>query len=145
VTPGHPFWFAQSQNAAVTALGIGAPKPTTSSTPKVLRYRKIVVRAQARRTARCLPVSGVLKKRPFFWRAYDGNVLSCSSDVSLLPTIGGIKCFMECQAAMSWLKKPLVRSSLRSKINAEVKDPVVLVLWVSVADRKLVARSHAPR
>ena len=25
MTPGHPFWSAQSQNAAVTALGIGAP------------------------------------------------------------------------------------------------------------------------
>src|SRR5258708_25346724 len=34
--------------------------------------------------------------------------------------------------------------SLRSKINAEIKDPVVLVLWVSVADGKLVARSHGP-
>jgi hypothetical protein len=32
-----------------------------------------------------------------------------------------------------------------SKINAEVKDPVVLVLWVSVANGELVAHSQGPR
>ena len=32
----------------------------------------------------------------------------------------------------------LVTSSLRSKIDPEAKDPVVLVLWVSVTDGKLV-------
>jgi hypothetical protein len=39
----------------------------------------------------------------------------------------------------------LAATAVRSKINAEVKDPVVLVLWVSLADGKLVARSHGPR
>jgi hypothetical protein len=37
------------------------------------------------------------------------------------------------------------RSTLRSEINAEVEDPVVLVLWVSVANGKLVAYSQGPR
>jgi cytochrome c peroxidase len=32
-----------------------------------------------------------------------------------------------------------------SKIHAEVEDPVVLVLWVSVANGKLVAYSQGPR
>jgi hypothetical protein len=32
-----------------------------------------------------------------------------------------------------------------SKIHAEVKDPVVLVLWVSVANGELVAHSQGPR
>src|SRR4029077_5112147 len=32
-----------------------------------------------------------------------------------------------------------------SPINAEGNDPVVLVLWVSVADGKLVACSNGPR
>ena len=38
---------------------------------------------------------------------------------------------------------PLITHS--SKIHAEVKDPVVLVLWMSVANRKLVAYSQGPR
>jgi hypothetical protein len=33
----------------------------------------------------------------------------------------------------------------RSPITAQGKDPVVLVLWVIVADGKLVARSNGPR
>jgi hypothetical protein len=53
--------------------------------------------------------------------------------------------FPEYHAPCPGLKTYLVASSLRSKINAEVKDPVVLVLWMSVADGKLVARSHGPR
>jgi hypothetical protein len=67
VTPGHPFWFAQSQNAAVTALGIGAPKPTTSSTPKVLGYRKIVVRAQARSNSGLQRQYGSIVERALCW------------------------------------------------------------------------------
>ena len=49
------------------------------------------------------------------------------------------------QPKCTGLKTSLVASSLRSKIGADGQNPIVFVLWVSVADGKLVARSHSER
>ena len=44
---------------------------------------------------------------------------------------------------MPWFIKAL--NSLRSKIGADGQNPIVFELWVIMADRKLVARSHSER
>jgi hypothetical protein len=44
---------------------------------------------------------------------------------------------------MPWVAKTI--SSLRSKIGADGQNPIVVELWVIMADGKLVARSHSER
>jgi len=44
---------------------------------------------------------------------------------------------------MPWFIKAI--NSLRSKIGADGQNPIVFELWVIMADRKLVARSHSER